>query len=144
MKKMFILFVLLITQITFASGEAQPDSSRFGAGKAIEAFDKEQGFKMSEKALKSLGVQFSKLDGNGPWYVPKSAIVHMKQSAGIYRRFEGWISLVFVNVEKSQNGLVAIRSEDLEAQDEVAISGSAFLRMTEADLNAGTVDSCAH
>lgn len=144
MKSLITLLFLTAAQVTFASGEAPADNSRFGAGKAIEAFDKEQGFKMSEKALKSLGVQFSPLHGSGPWLVPQTAIVHMKQSAGIYRRFEGWISLVLVKTEKNQNGIVSIRSEDLEAEDEVAISGSAFLRMTDADLNAGTVDSCAH
>jgi hypothetical protein len=138
------LFFLFITQIVFANGETAVDAGRFGPGKAVESFDKEQGFKMSDKALSSLGVKFSKLDGQGPWFVPKSAIVHMKQSAGVYRRYDGWISLVLVKIERQQNDLVAIRSEDLEESDEVSIRGSAFLRMTDADLNAGTVDSCAH
>lgn len=120
------------------------ESNRFGPGKAVEAFDKEEGFKISDKAAISLGVKFTPLANKGPWRVPISSIVHMKQSVAVYRRFEGWISMVLVKINTRENGFVEIQSVDLEPGDEVAISGVSFLRMTDADLNSGTVDSCAH
>lgn len=148
---MKIVLSILLTLIPLASfgsddhgGGTEDTSERFGPGKAIEAFDKEQGFKLSEKAIKNLGVKFESLKGPGPWRVPTRALVHIKQSQGIYRRFDGWISLVLVKVVRNEGASAFIRSEDLEPDDEIAAAGSQFLRMTDSDLNAGTVDSCAH
>lgn len=120
------------------------ESNRFGPGKAVEAFDKEEGFKISDKAAKSLGVKFTPIANKGPWRLPIASIVHMKQSVAVYRRFGGWISMVLVKINSRENGFVEIQSADLEPGDEVAVSGVSFLRMTDADLNSGTVDSCAH
>ena len=149
MKSILVLFFInLVTVTAFAGGEHSEAPSaapeRVGPGKAVEAFNKEDGFKLSEKAMKSLGVSFETIQGAGPWRVPKKSIVRIKQSTGIYRRYDGWISLVLVKIIKEENGTTLIQSEDLEANDEVAITGSQYLRMTDSDLNAGTVDSCAH
>lgn len=143
-----ILSISLISSIAFSSGdhaEGENNSSeRVGPGKAVEAFDKEEGFKLSEKATKSLGIQFNALTGAGPWKIPKEALVRIKQSTGIYRKYDGWISLVLVKVIREENNFLIITSADLETNDEVAVQGSHYLRMTDTDLNAGTVDSCAH
>lgn len=149
MKNTFVLLLsCFFTFSAFASGDhgeaAEGAAGRFGPGKAVEAFDKEQGFKLSEKAAKSLGIQFGPLSGAGPWQLPKGSLVQIKQSVGVYRKYDGWISLVLVKVVKEERGTVYIRSEDLEPGDEVAVGGSRYLRMTDSDLNAGTVDSCAH
>lgn len=124
--------------------KTEVDSSRFGPDKAVQAFDKEEGFKLSLKAIKTLGINFKAIEGSGPWRVSKGAIVHLKQSSGIYRRYDGWISMVLVKIVGKDNDSVLIQSADLESSDEVAITGVQFLRMTDADLNAGTVDTCAH
>jgi hypothetical protein len=129
---------------SFASEEGAENSGRFGPGKAIEAFDKEQGFKLSEKATIAMAVSFRRLDQGGLWRLPKESIVHLKQSTGVYRKFEGWISFVLVKVVKRERDALLVTSQDLEPGDEVAVQGAGFLRMTDADLNAGTVDSCAH
>lgn len=117
--------------------------SRFGENSAVTAFDPEEGFKMKPAALDSLGVQFKKLEGSGPWNVPKAALVHIKHASGVYRRFEGWISFVLVQ-GATKGGATTVQSEDLQPGDEIAVEGASFLRMTEADLNADTVDSCSH
>ena len=101
-------------------------------------------FKMSEKSLKHLGVNFVALKGNSPWSVPKEALVTIKLTKGVYRRFQGEITHVIVKTAESKDGNILIQSEDLESGDEVAISGVKFLRMTETDLNSETVDNCAH
>jgi hypothetical protein len=140
--------ITLMTAISAASiAHADGDEaakSKFGKDSAVTAFDSEEGFKMNETALSSLGVQFRKLEGSGAWSIPKDALVRIKHVTGVYRRVEGWISFVLVETPGKSNGQVTIRSEDLQAGDEVAVEGASFLRMTEADLNADTVDSCAH
>lgn len=138
-----LLFITALSIAAAARSDSEP-SSRFGPGKAVLAFDKEEGFQLSDKALKNLGVRFTQLAGEGPWLVPKDSIVRIKQSSGVYRRYETWISFILVRVIDDHGALVRIQSEDLQAQDEVAIAGAQFLRMTEADVSSGTVDNCAH
>lgn len=101
-------------------------------------------FKVSEKSLKHLGVKFQALEGTSPWIVPSDALVKIKLTLGVYRRFDGEITYVIVKRLNEHNGTVSIQSEDLESGDEVAISGTKFLRMAETDLNSETVDNCAH
>ncbi len=148
-----ILFLIILfnkTEICFAnepnkaSEESANTSQRFGPGKAIEAFDKEQGFKLSDKSASAMSITFRRLDSPSPWQLPKEAIIHLKQSTGVYRKYDGWISLVLVKIVKREGDVFFVTSQDLESSDEVAITGAPFLRMTDADLNSGTVDSCAH
>jgi hypothetical protein len=101
-------------------------------------------FKISSKSLTIMGIQFSKLDSGGPWVLPKDALVKIKFTQGVYRMFEGNITFVIVSVLKSDSQNMTVKSEDLEFGDEVAIKGTNFLRLTEADLNSETVDNCAH
>ena len=76
--------------------------------------------------------------------MPKSALVKIKFTDGVYRRFKGDITYVIVKVLKTDKNSVTLEAEDLEAGDEVATSGVSFLRLTEADLNSETIDNCAH
>ncbi|EPZ51101.1 hypothetical protein M902_2597 [Bacteriovorax sp. BAL6_X] len=134
------IIVLLFSFIIFGS----ETTVELKKGGAVTAFTKEDGFKLSDKAINNLGIKFSPIKGSGPWVVPKSALVRIKYSTGVYRKWDNWITLVLVKVLSQTKNTVTIRSVDLEAQDLVAISGVTFLRMTDADLNSDTVDSCAH
>lgn len=101
-------------------------------------------FKLNSDAEKIMNIEFQKIHTSGPWSIPSEALVKIKFSTGLYRRYEGDITFILVNVLKSENGKVLVSSQDIEPEDEIAIKGAAFLRLTEADLNSGTVDSCAH
>lgn len=113
-------------------------------GGAVTAFSKDDGFKLSLKAINNLSVSFKSVEGTGPWMIPKSSLVKIKHSTGVYRKWDGWITMVLVKVLSQTKETVTISSVDLQDQDNVAITGVPFLRMTEADLNSDTVDSCAH
>jgi hypothetical protein len=130
MKTIFILSLVLFTKIALAvpAGTKGEDGN----------------FKVSEKSLNHLGVTFAPLTGGGPWKIPKTALVRIKLTQGVYRRFEGELTYVIVKVTSAQNDQVLIQSEDLEAGDEVAVTGVKYLRMAETDLNSETVDNCAH
>lgn len=130
MKSIFIISILLFSQIVLAipAGTKGEDGN----------------FKVSEKSLNYLGVKFKPLIGSGPWTVPKDALVRIKLTLGIYRRFEGEITYVIVKTKEAPRGSVLIQSVDLDEGDEVAIMGVKYLRMAETDLNSETVDNCAH
>lgn len=145
----FIFWVIMITlvfgEITIAAGQKDVASIiEIKKDGAVTAFNKEDGFKLSDKAIQNLGVTFHGLTGSGPWMVPKSSLVRIKHSTGVYRKWNGWITLVLVEVLSQNMEMVTIRSVDLQEQDKVAMTGVTFLRMTEADLNSDTVDSCTH
>ena len=142
--ELIAIAVIAVIQIVVASGEAPSTSVEIKEGSAVTAFNKEDGFKLSEKALKNLEVTFRKISGSGPWTVPKSSLVRIKHSSGVYRKWNGWITMVLVNVIAQSKDTITITSVDLQGQDEVAVTGVSFLRMTDADLNSDTVDSCAH
>ncbi len=127
-----------------SSEEEESSSARFGPRLAVTAFDKEEGFQLSEKATQHLRVSFRQISGSGPWVVPKEALIHIKQSTGIYRRYNKWITFVIVKVISRDGSQAKISSADLESGDEVAIKGGQFLRLAEADLNSNTVDGCAN
>ncbi len=142
---LIILMVLIFVGSTAASESSNTDTTvKIKKGGAVTAFSKEDGFKLSEKAVKNLRVSFSAIKGSGPWIVPKEAIVRIKHSIGVYRKWDGWITMVLVDVLGQSEKTVTIKSVDLQDQDEIAITGVPFLRMTESDLNSDTVDACSH
>lgn len=101
-------------------------------------------FKLSDQALKTMGVVFQTLEKSGPWTVPKEAIVKIKFTEGVYRLYEGDITFVIAKTLQSSGAYVTISSPDLEPGDAVAVKGTTLLRLAEADLNSDTVDACAH
>lgn len=119
-------------------------SSRVGDAFAVRAFTKEDGFKLSAEAGATLGVEYAKLVGKGPWHVPKGALLTLKLSSGVYRRYQELNTLVLIKTIKVNADTLLISSEDLQDGDEIAVSGVSFLRMTEADLNSDTLDACGH
>ncbi|MGE3611429.1 MAG: hypothetical protein AB7I27_17685 [Bacteriovoracaceae bacterium] len=125
-----ILFVLisLFLNNAFSAGTKNEDGS----------------FKLQEKSLKTMGIKFEKLSGKGPWLLPSNALVKIKFTQGVYRKIDEDITYVLVSTLKADGNSVLVSSVDLESDDEVAIEGVHFLRLTEADLNSDTVDNCAH
>lgn len=130
MKTIFIITLFLIAETSLAV----PAGTK----------GKDGNFKVSEKSLRHLGVKFTDLTGPGPWTVPKSALVRIKLTQGVYRQYQDELTFVIVKVMNVNGENVTIHSDDLESGDEVAVSGVNFLRMAETDLNSETVDNCAH
>jgi hypothetical protein len=142
MKASFILSLLFLN--SFGAMLVWADTIRFGDHSAVMAFDPDEGFKMRDLALQTLGIRFHKLDNTAPWRAAKQSLVYIKHTTGVYRRLNGWISFVLVNVKAKKGDTVMIESEDLQAGDEIAVEGALYLRMTEADLNSDTADNCSH
>jgi len=150
---MKIISLLLIALFSFNVSASQPKAKEvkkeerkvvLKKGGAVTAFSEEDGFKLSKKAIKNLDVKFKIIGSGSHWDIPKSSLVRIKSSTGVYRKYDGWITMVLVNVVNKSKTSVRISSVDLQEGDEVATSGVKFLRMTDADLNSDTVDACAH
>lgn len=143
--KICLIFILLVPFIN-----ASPNQKNKGTtvdikpGGAVTAFSEEDGFKLSEKAVENLNVRFTTISGPGPWTLPKEAILNIKLSTGVYRKWDNWITMVLVKIKSRSKNTVTVESQDLQDLDQVAIEGVAYLRMTEADLNSDTVDVCSH
>jgi len=137
------LFVVLCASVS-ANTKKEEKKVVLKKGGAVSAFSKEDGFKLTKKAIKNLDVKFMSLGSASKWKVPSSSIVRIKNSIGVYRRYDGWITLVLVDILKKEKESFVIKSVDLQEGDGVATSAVKFLRMTDADLNSDTVDACAH
>lgn len=143
--KIAILISIFTVNTSFASGDhSGGEKAEIKEGGAVTAFNEADGFKLSKKATQNLGIKFEKLSGSGPWIVPKSSLIYIKHSVGVYRKWDGWVTMVLVKELAKTDKTVTIQSIDLQADDQIAISGVNFLRMTDADLNSDTVDACAH
>lgn len=122
-------------------GEAHEEAPNpnVGPGKAVEAFDPDQGFKLSAKAEKALGVESSPLRGKAPYRMPAVSLVFYQENVAVYRIREGWIKLVGVQVQERTKKDAVIRTADLGPNDRVVTSGVGLLRVTEMDLTSGEV-----
>lgn len=127
--KLYILAFLVATQLWAAPAGTKGEDGNF---------------KISEKSLQHMGISFEALKETKLWLIPVEALVKIKLSNGVYRRYQNEITYVLVKVHSHNGKTVTISSEDLEAGDEVAVKGAQFLRMAETDLNSETVDNCAH
>ena len=142
----YIIFNFFIFISVFASGDhgAEKKSVELKPWSAVTEFHELDGFKLTKKAQENLGVSFMQLKGKAPWSIPKSALLTIKHSKAVFRRWNGWITIILVKVVESGEDYYKIKSVDIQDGDDIAISGVKFLRMTEADLNSGTVDACSH
>lgn len=141
---MKILFfgLILLTTITYVKADGNHDApaTTEGAAKLLENGE----FTLSPKSEKRLGLKWEVLDDKKPWMVPKEAIVKIKFTTGVYRKFEGRITMVILESFKESGDQVIIHSPDLEPGDEVAVKGVKYIRLAEVDISSGTVDNCSH
>ncbi len=144
MKLVTMVLIGLFSCSIMATAKKEEKTVVLKKGGAVFAFSKEDGFKLTEKAIKNLDVKFMILGATSTWRVPKTSIVKIKNSIAVYRKYDGWITLVLVDILKKEKGFVTIKSVDLQDGDKLAISAVSFLRMTDADLNSDTVDACSH
>jgi multidrug efflux pump subunit AcrA (membrane-fusion protein) len=142
---MKILFLLMLaSSMTSFSKEEDKSKVVLKPWSAVSQFNELDGFKLTNKAEKNLGVSFFRLRKGSSWEVPKSALLSIKHSRAVYRKWNDWITMVLVKVQEVKGQSVVIKSVDLQAGDKIAVTGITFLRMTEADLNSDTVDACSH
>ena len=140
MKLFIFILAFSLTTSSFADGDHSAPATADGAAKLLEDGE----FSLTPASEKRLGIKWLTLEGNGPWKVPAEAMVRIKFTTAAYRKFEGRITLVVLDKSQAQGKTALISSPDLQAGDQIAISGVKYLRLAEVDISSGTVDNCSH
>ena len=102
--------------------------------KTVLATSDENGFRLSEKAQKTLGLGFLRLEGAAPWKIPSGSLVVFQDRIGVYRLRDGSFKLVEVEVTDRSASGITVRCPDLKSSDQIVVEGAAHLRV--ADLGA--------
>lgn len=125
-------------------GEGNERVGVAGPGKGITELSARDGFKLSAEALKNFGLRYSRLNGGGPWVVPKSAVVHSVEETNLFRRRDGFFKRVDFRAEKSAGDRLTVDSGDLREGDEVVVMGLGFLRIAELAATGGIAHGHSH
>lgn len=115
-----------------------------GPEKGILEVNERFGFKLSPEALKNFELQFLKLNGDGPWTVNRSALVHAGEEVNVFRRRNGYFKRVDFEASKKGESTLTIDSDDLREGDEIVVSGLGFLRIAELASSGGIAHGHSH
>ena len=127
-----------------ADEEREKISPSVGPGKAITEASKENGFKLSDKAIQVLGIQAMPLAGSYPFQVPPSALVYFQDEVGVYRRREGSFKLIPVKILQKSGNQVTIEADELRGGDFIAKRGVGFLRVADLEAFGGAEAGHGH
>lgn len=142
--KAFALIALLFAGVARAHEEAETSGGRTGPNKAVLEASEEHGLKLSDKALRRLGVKTTRLSGAGPFRLPAAALVVSREEASIYRLSDGWYKHLDVEIVSKDRGTVLVRAKNLKAGDQVVTAGAALLRVAEMDVFGGEEEGDEH
>lgn len=133
--------LILFSVLSRGEEEVGASKERVGPGKAVEAANEKEGFKLSEKAQKGMSLTFAKVTSNN-LTVPAQALVSFQDFSAIYRLRDGWFRLV--EVEPNFHGQSAtFATKELKSGDQVVIRGGGSLRVIELDIFGPEADACA-
>lgn len=121
-------------------------SSEVGPDNAVTEADPEKGFKLSDPALKTMGIKTKPVLSHPISDLPKEAIVTFQAETGVYRLRDGWFKLIEgkVNTNGMQFQFIPQGKEDIKVGDQIVIHGVSFLRVTELDTFSGSEEGDAH
>lgn len=142
---MNIIYPLIITLFfSICQSSEESDSGNIGPDKGITEFSERHGFKLSPEALKNFDLKFFKLNDEGPWDIPKSALIHSGEETNLFRKRNNFFKRIdFKTIQKSGPRLT-IDSDDLREEDEIVITGLGFLRIAELAATGGVSHGHSH
>lgn len=124
--------------------EGEEEGGSVGPEKGITEFNERQGFKLSAEALKNFDLKFTKLRGDGPWVLPKSAVVHSGEETNLFRKRNDFFKRIDFQMIKNSGNELTVDSDDLREGDEVVIAGLGFLRIAELAATGGVAHGHSH
>ncbi len=119
-------------------------NAQVGENKGIVEADKEKGFKLSVEAEKNFDIKKIKMQSSLSVELPLSAIATSTIEVNVYRFRDGFYKRIDFNQISKDQGRISIKSPDLKAGDEIAISGLGFLRVSEIAAFDGAPEGHAH
>lgn len=125
-------------------GEHGEENVQVGPNKGIVEANKENGFKLSAEAEKNFSIQRVKVLTTSSVQIPRNAIVTSGIETNLFRVRNGFYKRIdFVKISSVDNA-ITIRSDDLKINDEIAISGLGFLRISEIAAFDGAPSGHSH
>ena len=125
-------------------GEEEEGGSSVGPEKGITEFSERNGFKLSAEALKNFDLKYLKLNGDGPWALPKAALVHSGEETNLFRKRNGFFKRIDFQTTKNAGNQLTVDSDDLREGDEVVVVGLGFLRIAELAATGGVAHGHSH
>lgn len=122
----------------------EEEAGSVGPDKGIMEFSERSGFKLSPEALKNFDLKFLKLTGDGPWELPKSALVHSGEETNLFRKRKEFFKRIDFQTTKTSDHQLTIDSDDLREGDEVVLVGLGFLRIAELAATGGVAHGHSH
>ena len=140
MKTKFLILTTILTASTaYSGGDHGHTGASIGPDKGILEASERKGIKISPEALKNFGIKTLKLTGDGPWSIPKSAILQSGEEINLFRLRDGFFKRIDF---QTTNNLVD--SDDMRENDEIVISGLGYLRTAELAAFGGAEHGHSH
>ncbi len=106
--------------------------------KAVPETSKTDGFRLSEKATRTISLVTKPIVSAPEFTIPVRALVHSLDLLGIYRLRNGWYKLVPIEVVRKKESELTVRSHEIKADtDRVVTNGIELLRATEMEAFGG-------
>ena len=124
--------------------EEEEGGARFGPGKAITAANKKDGIQLSERAVKTLGLGYMNVSGQGIFKLPFKSAVFFQDEVGVYRLKNGWHKLIEVELVSKTAAEVVVKTSEINSGDQIAKDGVPLLRAAELEAWGGSGDGHGH
>lgn len=137
-KTLLFFLLMAIPMLSFSEeGHDEEENKKIGPDKGVTAFNKEEGFKISQESEKNFELKFIPYLNQGPIAIPKNAIFFGLEEKNIYRVRNGFFKRIdFKEILKSANE-IKIESKDLMVGDKIVAAGIGFLRIVEISASGG-------
>ncbi len=139
MKTKLLILTIIISSIAYSGGDHGETGASIGPDKGILEASERKGIKISPEALKNFEIKTIKLKGDGPWSIPKSAILYSGEEINLFRLRDGFFKRI--DFQKTHN---LVDSDDMRENDEIVISGLGFLRTAELAAFGGAEHGHSH
>lgn len=142
MNKFVFALAYLLSLPALSEEEAGPARNRVGPDKAVTEASQDHGFKLSPKAIASMGLGSLKVGSGNVIAVPSSSLVKFQDFNAVYRKRADWYRMI--EVEPSFSGRSAlIPAKDFQPGDEIVTENVGLLRVVDLDLWGPEADACA-
>lgn len=125
-----------------AEGHEEEGGSAVGPDKGI--LEKgENGFRLSPEAIESFELKMQNFSKN-TLDLPRTSLVEIKDDKFVYRIRDGWIKKVSVKVIKKNKETAILELSQFKIGDQIIISGTGFVRVSELVAEEGVSHGHSH
>lgn len=128
-------FILVVSLLLVHDVRAEEEGgAKVGPGKAVIAANAKEGMRLSEAAIKRLGVDFQPAKSGETLDLPLASLVTTRDETSVYRLRDGWIKRVEVQLRSKSASSAKVRVESMKPGDRIVVTGAPFLRLAELDV----------